>query len=61
VFSAAAVAALPITSRLTLGLDLILDVHPVRFAYSVTRPTGTSEVLEPYRVRPGAALHLAIR
>jgi hypothetical protein len=61
VFSAAAVAALPITSRLTFGLDLILDVHPVRFAYSVTRPTGTSEVLEPYRVRPGAALHLAIR
>jgi hypothetical protein len=52
---------LPMGTRLGLGLDVFADLHPVRLAFALGRPTGTEEVLAPYRVRPGAALCLTVR
>jgi hypothetical protein len=61
VLTASFVAGLTITSRLSLGLELFADVHPMGFSYTLERASGTSGVFSPYRVRPGGALYLAVR
>jgi hypothetical protein len=61
VLTAALAAGWSITSRLSLGLELFADVHPVGFSYTLRDAAGTSDVFSPYRVRPGGAVYLAVR